>query len=69
MCFCVCVSFPVVVMCAASNDIRDIMLAAHRRRMTNGDYIFFNIELFNSTSYGKKIYLLSFYSKYRQVCA
>ncbi|KAK1174289.1 atrial natriuretic peptide receptor 3-like isoform X2 [Acipenser oxyrinchus oxyrinchus] len=42
----------IVVMCAASNDIRDIMLAAHRRRMTNGDYIFFNIELFNSTSYG-----------------
>ncbi|MGH0164429.1 UNVERIFIED_CONTAM: hypothetical protein FKN15_058898 [Acipenser sinensis] len=41
----------IVVMCAASNDIRDIMLAAHRRRMTNGDYIFFNIELFNSTSY------------------
>ncbi|XP_041083588.1 atrial natriuretic peptide receptor 3-like isoform X2 [Polyodon spathula] len=42
----------IVVMCAASNDIRDIMLAAHHRRMTNGDYIFFNIELFNSTSYG-----------------
>lgn len=28
------------------------MLAAHRQGMTNGDYAFFNIELFNSSSYG-----------------
>ncbi|XP_039614417.1 atrial natriuretic peptide receptor 3 isoform X1 [Polypterus senegalus] len=45
-------SASVVVMCATSNIIREIMLAAHRWRMTNGDYAFFNIELFNSTSYG-----------------
>ncbi|XP_077203047.1 atrial natriuretic peptide receptor 3 isoform X2 [Paroedura picta] len=42
----------VVIMCASSNAIRNIMLAAHRQGMTNGDYVFFNIELFNSSSYG-----------------
>ncbi|CAB1322479.1 unnamed protein product, partial [Coregonus sp. 'balchen'] len=39
-------------MCAGADVVREIMLAAHRRRLTNGSYIFFNIELFNSTSYG-----------------
>ncbi|XP_045551398.1 atrial natriuretic peptide receptor 3 [Salmo salar] len=42
----------VVIMCAGADIVRDVMLAAHRRRLTNGSYIFFNIELFNSTSYG-----------------
>ncbi|XP_035236216.1 atrial natriuretic peptide receptor 3 isoform X1 [Anguilla anguilla] len=42
----------VVVMCAGGDTVRDIMLAAHRRRLTSGGYIFFNIELFNSSSYG-----------------
>ncbi|KAG9353735.1 hypothetical protein JZ751_011857 [Albula glossodonta] len=42
----------IIIMCAAADIIRDIMLAAHRRRLTNGSYIFFNIELFNSSSYG-----------------
>ncbi|XP_074064203.1 atrial natriuretic peptide receptor 3 isoform X4 [Macrotis lagotis] len=42
----------VVIMCANSNTIRNIMLTAHRQGMTNGDYAFFNIELFNSSSYG-----------------
>nr|XP_056704600.1 atrial natriuretic peptide receptor 3 isoform X2 [Euleptes europaea] len=42
----------VVIMCASSDAIRNIMLAAHRQGMTNGDYAFFNIELFNSSSYG-----------------
>ncbi|XP_046872579.1 atrial natriuretic peptide receptor 3 isoform X2 [Hypomesus transpacificus] len=42
----------VVILCAGADQVRDIMLAAHRRRLTNGSYIFFNIELFNSTSYG-----------------
>ncbi|XP_053557156.1 atrial natriuretic peptide receptor 3 isoform X2 [Bombina bombina] len=42
----------VTIMCANSNNIRNIMLAAHRQGMTNGDYVFFNIELFNSTTYG-----------------
>lgn len=44
--------FPVVIMCASGDTIRNIMLAAHRQGMTNGDYAFFNIELFNSSSYG-----------------
>ncbi|XP_055101587.1 atrial natriuretic peptide receptor 3 isoform X4 [Symphalangus syndactylus] len=42
----------VVIMCASSDTIRSIMLAAHRHGMTSGDYAFFNIELFNSSSYG-----------------
>ncbi|KAG8429621.1 hypothetical protein GDO86_019684, partial [Hymenochirus boettgeri] len=42
----------VVIMCASSDTVRNIMLAAHRQGMTNGDYIFFNIELFNSSTYG-----------------
>ncbi|XP_070267868.1 atrial natriuretic peptide receptor 3 isoform X2 [Myotis yumanensis] len=41
-----------VIMCASSDTIRGIMLAAHRHGMTSGDYAFFNIELFNSSSYG-----------------
>ncbi|XP_029435053.1 atrial natriuretic peptide receptor 3 isoform X2 [Rhinatrema bivittatum] len=42
----------VVVMCASADTIRTIMLAAHRKGMTNGGYAFFNIELFNSSTYG-----------------
>ncbi|XP_036952806.1 atrial natriuretic peptide receptor 3 [Acanthopagrus latus] len=42
----------VVIMCMGANNIREIMLAAHRRRLTNGNYIFFNVELFNASSYG-----------------
>lgn len=42
----------VVIMCARADVVRQIMLAAYRRRLTNGSYIFFNIELFNSSSYG-----------------
>ncbi|KAM4607253.1 atrial natriuretic peptide receptor 3 [Polymixia lowei] len=42
----------VVIMCTEADVIREIMLAAHRRRLTNGSYVFFNIELFNASSYG-----------------
>ncbi|XP_075443839.1 atrial natriuretic peptide receptor 3 isoform X2 [Ascaphus truei] len=42
----------VVIMCASGDTVRNIMLAAHRQGMTNGDYAFFNIELFNSSIYG-----------------
>ncbi|TKS78062.1 Atrial natriuretic peptide receptor 3 [Collichthys lucidus] len=42
----------VVIMCMEADKIREIMLAAHRRRLTNGNYMFFNVELFNATSYG-----------------
>lgn len=42
----------VVIMCMGAERIRDVMLAAHRHGLTNGSYIFFNIELFNASSYG-----------------
>ncbi|XP_034548111.1 atrial natriuretic peptide receptor 3 [Notolabrus celidotus] len=42
----------VVIMCMPADKIREIMLAAHRRRLTDGNHIFFNVELFNATSYG-----------------
>uniref|UniRef100_A0A4W5MUD2 Receptor ligand binding region domain-containing protein n=1 Tax=Hucho hucho TaxID=62062 RepID=A0A4W5MUD2_9TELE len=52
---------PVVIMCAGADVVRDIMLAVHRRRLTNGSYIFFNIELFNSSSYGKNTHQHNFH--------
>ncbi|KAG7258768.1 hypothetical protein CRUP_021970 [Coryphaenoides rupestris] len=39
-------------MCMGADMIRQVMLAAHRRRLTDGSTIFFNIELFNMSSYG-----------------
>ncbi|XP_035513673.1 atrial natriuretic peptide receptor 3 [Morone saxatilis] len=42
----------VVIMCMGADKIREIMLAAHRRRLTNGSHMFFNVELFNASSYG-----------------
>ncbi|KAL4617503.1 atrial natriuretic peptide receptor 3-like isoform X4 [Arapaima gigas] len=42
----------VVIMCAGGDIVRDIMLAAHHWKLTNGNYIYFNIELFNASSYG-----------------
>ncbi|XP_028314442.1 atrial natriuretic peptide receptor 3 [Gouania willdenowi] len=42
----------VVIMCMAADKIREVMLAAHRRQLTNGGCMFFNVELFNASSYG-----------------
>ncbi|KAL6113784.1 npr3 [Pungitius sinensis] len=42
----------VVIMCMGADRIREIMLAAHRRRLTNPNYMFFNVELFNASFYG-----------------
>ncbi|XP_069001417.1 atrial natriuretic peptide receptor 3 [Embiotoca jacksoni] len=42
----------VVIMCTGADKIREIMLAAHRRQLTTGNYVFFNVELFNASSYG-----------------
>ncbi|CAI5685809.1 atrial natriuretic peptide receptor 3 [Oreochromis niloticus] len=42
----------VVIMCMGADKIREIMLAAHKRQMTTGKCIFFNVELFNASSYG-----------------
>lgn len=56
-------TFPaVVIMCMGADKIREIMLAAHRRQLTKGSYMFFNVELFNATSYGT---LTSHYFKSR----
>ncbi|KAM9858012.1 atrial natriuretic peptide receptor 3 [Aulostomus maculatus] len=42
----------VVIMCMGADKIREIMLAAHRRQLTNGSFMFFNVELFNASTYG-----------------
>ncbi|XP_029961004.1 atrial natriuretic peptide receptor 3 [Salarias fasciatus] len=42
----------VVIMCMAADPIRELMLAAHRRQLTDGSYMFFNVELFNASTYG-----------------
>ncbi|XP_047236296.1 atrial natriuretic peptide receptor 3 [Girardinichthys multiradiatus] len=42
----------VVIMCAGADRIREIMLAVHRQQMTNGSFMFFNVDLFNASSYG-----------------
>ncbi|KAM4578249.1 atrial natriuretic peptide receptor 3 [Fundulus diaphanus] len=42
----------VVIMCAGADRIREIMLAAHRQQLTNGSFMFFNVDLFNASSYG-----------------
>ncbi|XP_026885131.1 atrial natriuretic peptide receptor 3 isoform X2 [Electrophorus electricus] len=42
----------VVIMCTYADVVREIMLNAHRRRLTTSNRLFFNIELFNSSSYG-----------------
>lgn len=40
-------------MCMGADRIREIMLAAHRQQLTNGNHMFFNVDLFNASSYGK----------------
>ncbi|XP_072020505.1 atrial natriuretic peptide receptor 3-like [Amphiura filiformis] len=42
----------IVVMCASDDAIRKIMLAAHDLGMTNGEYAFINIKLFDSNYFG-----------------
>ena len=39
-------------MCASDDAIRKIMLAAHELKMTNGEYAFINIKLFDSNYFG-----------------
>uniref|UniRef100_A0A096MDR8 Natriuretic peptide receptor 3 n=1 Tax=Poecilia formosa TaxID=48698 RepID=A0A096MDR8_POEFO len=41
-----------VIICAGADRIREIMLAAHKQQLTNGSYMFFNVDLFNASSYG-----------------
>ncbi|KAM9446090.1 atrial natriuretic peptide receptor 3 isoform 2-T2 [Clarias gariepinus] len=42
----------VIIMCTHTDVVREIMLMAHRQRLTTSNRLFFNIELFNSTLYG-----------------
>ncbi|XP_017307829.1 atrial natriuretic peptide receptor 3 isoform X1 [Ictalurus punctatus] len=42
----------VIIMCTHTDVVREIMLMAHRQRLTTSNRLFFNIELFNSSSYG-----------------
>lgn len=42
-----------IIMCTHTDVVREIMLKAHRKRLTTSNRLFFNIELFNSSSYGK----------------
>ena len=44
MLFC-CVS--VVVLCASPDSVREIMIKAHELNFDNGEYVFFNIDLFS----------------------
>ncbi|XP_036454890.1 atrial natriuretic peptide receptor 3 isoform X1 [Colossoma macropomum] len=50
--FKIMLSYQVVIMCLHADVVRDVMLKAHRRGLTNSNRLFFNIELFNSSSYG-----------------
>lgn len=47
--------FAVIIMCTHTDVVREIMLMAHRQRLTTSNRLFFNIELFNSSSYGKAL--------------
>ncbi|KAL3886487.1 hypothetical protein ACJMK2_026472, partial [Sinanodonta woodiana] len=38
----------VVVLCASADSVREIMIKAHELNFDNGEYVFFNIDLFSS---------------------
>ncbi|XP_076439161.1 atrial natriuretic peptide receptor 1-like [Babylonia areolata] len=38
----------IIVLCASPNSVREIMIQAHDLNFDNGEYVFFNIDLFNS---------------------
>jgi len=51
VCVCVCVMrvlmlMLVVVLCASPDTVREIMIAADAMNFDNGEYVFFNIDLF-----------------------
>lgn len=51
-CWCVCCLqyidefVTVVVLCASPDSVREIMIKAHELNFDNGEYVFFNIDLF-----------------------
>ncbi|XP_071098571.1 atrial natriuretic peptide receptor 1-like [Haliotis cracherodii] len=40
--------FAVIVLCASPESVRNIMIKAHELNFDNGEYVFFNIDLFSS---------------------
>ncbi|PVD36154.1 hypothetical protein C0Q70_03127 [Pomacea canaliculata] len=40
--------YSVVVLCASPDSVREIMIKAHELNFDNGEYVFFNIDLFSS---------------------
>ena len=42
-----CFIFSVVVLCASADSVREIMIKAHELNFDNGEYVFFNIDLFS----------------------
>ncbi len=40
----------VVVLCASPQAVREIMIKAHELNFDNGEYVFFNIDLFSRYS-------------------
>ncbi|XP_046585125.1 atrial natriuretic peptide receptor 1-like isoform X2 [Haliotis rubra] len=41
-------NYGIVVLCASPDSVRDIMIKAHELNFDNGEYVFFNIDLFSS---------------------
>ncbi|XP_053387550.1 atrial natriuretic peptide receptor 1-like isoform X3 [Mercenaria mercenaria] len=48
------VNYTVVVLCASADSVREIMIKAHELNFDNGEYVFFNIDLFSSKNESKK---------------
>ncbi|XP_046576411.1 atrial natriuretic peptide receptor 1-like isoform X1 [Haliotis rubra] len=42
------VEFNIIVLCASPDSVREIMIKAHELNFDNGEYVFFNIDLFSS---------------------
>ncbi|XP_005102141.2 atrial natriuretic peptide receptor 3, partial [Aplysia californica] len=47
----------IVVLCASPHSVRDIMIKAHELNFDNGEYVFFNIDLFTSKNSSQKPWL------------
>ncbi|XP_053387549.1 atrial natriuretic peptide receptor 1-like isoform X2 [Mercenaria mercenaria] len=48
------IDYSVVVLCASADSVREIMIKAHELNFDNGEYVFFNIDLFSSKNESKK---------------
>ncbi|XP_053387554.1 atrial natriuretic peptide receptor 1-like isoform X6 [Mercenaria mercenaria] len=48
------IAYSVVVLCASADSVREIMIKAHELNFDNGEYVFFNIDLFSSKNESKK---------------